>query len=159
MSNIDSYIINLRDAQHKDIALHFKLDNDFFESIGQEEFLGGAFQVDLNIAYGAGDTFTFRYTFEGHVEVPCDRCLEKVSLNLSFQETIQIGYGDEDNNDGDATVIPFSQLTYDTAMDMYELIVLNLPLQRIHLVGGCNADMLSRFSMEEDSEDGEINFN
>ena len=65
-----------------------------------------------------------------------------------------MGYDDDDNNtDADLIVIPFSQTHYDTAWDIYESIALNLPLQRVHPEGECNADMMSRFSAEEDSED------
>lgn len=158
MSNRNPYIVNLRDVQRSDATLHFKLDNDYFESLCQEEILEGNFRVDLRVSYGAGETFTFQYLFQGYVVVPCDRCLVSVSLPLEFQESLQIGYGDENNNDGDSTLIPFSQQSYDTAMDMFELIVLNLPLQRIHPAGGCNVDMLNRFSMEKDSEDADISF-
>ena len=66
----------------------------------------------------------------------------------------------EDNTDVDLIVIPFSQTHYNTAWDIYESIALNLPLQRVHPEGECNADMMSRFSAEEDSEDNstEISF-
>lgn len=155
MSNKDSLIVNLRDAQRADASMHFRLDNDFFESLGQEEILGGNLEVDLVVHYGSADTFTFKYLFQGRVSVPCDRCLQPVEIPLEFQESLQVAYDTEDNDNGDLAIIPFSQLTYDTAMDMFELIMLNLPLQRVHPLGGCDADMLSRFSIEKDSEDGE----
>lgn len=155
MSNKDSTIVNLRDARLSDVSRHTRLDNEYFESLGQEEILGGSLEVDWVVRYGAADTFTFNYIFQGHVSVPCDRCLEAVDIPLSFTESLQVAYDTEDNDNGDLTIIPFSQLTYDTAMDMFELIMLNLPLQRVHPLGGCDVDMLSRFSIELDSEDGE----
>ena len=42
------------------------------------------------------------------------------------------------------------------AWDIYELIDVHLPLQRVHPEGECNADMLSRFSIEEDSDNDDF---
>ena len=75
-----------------------------------------------------------------------------------MKDRVKVAYRDDNDEaiDADLTVIPYSQLNYDMAWDIYELILLNLPLRRIHSEGECNADMLSRFSIEEDSDSGEF---
>lgn len=154
MSNKDAYIVPLRSVEREPVARNLHLDNEFFADLEQNEILGGDVNVEMRVRFGAGDTFLFHYTVEGQVEVPCDRCLEPTTLSLYFEEELRVGYDDDDNSsDADLIVIPFSQTHYDTAWDIYESIALNLPLQRIHPEGQCNADMVSRFSAEEDSED------
>ena len=158
MSTNDSPIVNLRQVEREDARLLFHLDDAFFEALDQDEILGGSIEVEALVRFGAADTFTFSYTLSGRVSVPCDRCLDPVSLPIEVKDRVKVAYRDDNDEaiDADLTVIPYSQLNYDMAWDIYELILLNLPLRRIHSEGECNADMLSRFSIEEDSDSGEF---
>lgn len=157
MSTNDSHIVNLRQVERDDAHLHFHLNDAFFSALEQDEILGGSVEVDVVVRFGAADTFTFSYTLSGQVSVPCDRCLDPVLLSVEVNDRLKVAYRDNDEAiDADLTVIPYSQLNYDMAWDIYELLLLNLPLQRIHSSGECNADMLSRFSIEEDSDSGEF---
>lgn len=148
--------VNLRKAVQSDAPLHIHLDDAFFEALDQDEITGGDVDVTLSIKKGAGDFYHFNYTMKGHARVLCDRCLEEVSLAVDFSDSVQIAHGDPEDDNGDAIIIPFSQLTYDTAWDMYELIDVHFPLQHVHPDGECNPDMLSRFSTEEDSENDDF---
>lgn len=147
------YTVNLREAQYSDISLRYVLDNIFFVEQTDGELLGGRVEVDLRVRLGSADTYSFRYVASGTVQVPCDRCLEPVEIPIAFEETLLVAHGDDSDADGDCILIPFSQLSYDTAWDICELTMLNLPLQRVHRAGACNADMLGRFSIEMDSEE------
>lgn len=149
-------IVNLRKVSPDDSPLQFHLDDAFFAALDQEEITGGDVDVTLKVKKGAADIFNFHYTMKGSARVLCDRCLEEVSLAVDFSDSVQIAHGDPDDDNGDAIIIPFSQLTYDTAWDMYELISVHFPLQHVHPDGECNPDMISRFSTEEDSENDEF---
>lgn len=112
--------------------------------------------VTVSVRTAAGDSFRFAYHIEGQVRVVCDRCLEEVSLPVVFDDVVKVCNDDDYEDNGEAVVIPSSQLTYDMAWDIYELIDVHLPLQRVHPEGECNADMLSRFSIEEDSDNDDF---
>ena len=159
MSSKDAYIVPLRSVQREAVARTLHLDNEYFADLDQCEILGGDVEVEMRVRFGAGDTYLFTYKGEGTVVVACDRCLDPTTLPIVFEEELRVGY-DDDNADADLIVIPFSQTHYDTAWDIFESIALNLPLQRVHPEGECNADMMSRFSAEEDSADNstEISF-
>ena len=159
MSSKDAYIVPLRSVQHEAVARTLHLDNEYFADLEQSEIIGGDVKVEMRVRFGAGDTYLFTYKGEGTVVVACDRCLDPTTIPIVFEEELRVGY-DNDNADADLIVIPFSQTHYDTAWDIYESIALNLPLQRVHPEGMCNADMMSRFSAEEDSADNstEISF-
>lgn len=144
--------VNLRKVLPDAAPIELHLDDAFFLSLDQNEIMGGEVNVTLSIQKRAGELFHFKYKMTGHVTVLCDRCLDPVSLPVNFSDSVQIAHGDAQDDTGDAIIIPFSQLTYDTAWDMYELINVHLPIQRVHPQGQCNSDMLSRFSTEEDSE-------
>lgn len=157
MSSKDAYIVPLRSVQHEAVARTLHLDNEYFADLEQSEIIGGDVKVEMRVRFGAGDTYLFTYKGEGTVVVACDRCLDPTTIPIVFEEELRVGY-DDDNADADLIVIPFSQAHYDTAWDIFESIALNLPLQRVHPEGECNADMMSRFSAEEDSEDNSTDF-
>lgn len=144
--------VNLKEVLRNDNLLTMHLDDAFFHGLDQNEITGGDVDVTLKVNAGVGDLYHFNYKMKGQVRVFCDRCLEIVTLPVEFQDTVDVAHGDPDDDNGETIIIPFSQLTYDTAWDMYELIDVHLPLQRVHPDGECNPDMLSRFSTEEDSE-------
>lgn len=144
--------VNLKEVLRNDNLLTMHLDDAFFQELDQNEITGGDVDVTLKVNAGVRDLYHFNYNMKGQVRVFCDRCLEIVTLPVEFQDTVDIAHGDPDDDNGETIIIPFSQLTYDTAWDMYELIDVHLPLQRVHPDGECNPDMLSRFSTEEDSE-------
>lgn len=150
--NTHTMTVNLRTVikDHQPLIMH--LDDEFFLHLDQDEIKGGDVQVELRVKEGAGDCFHFNYTMKGTARVLCDRCLDEVSLAVDLKDTIDVAHGDENDDNGDIIIIPFSQQTYDIDWDMYELISLHFPIQHVHPDGGCNADMLSRFSTEEDSE-------
>ena len=157
MSSKDAYIVPLRSVQHEAVARTLHLDNEYFADLEQSEIIGGDVKVEMRVRFGAGDTYLFTYKGEGTVVVACDRCLDPTTIPIVFEEELRVGY-DDDNADADLIVIPLSQTHYDTAWDIFESIALNLPLQRVHPEGECNADMMSRFSAEEDSEDNSTDF-
>ena len=117
--------------------------------------LGGHLCVQVRVHRNAGDTYSIRFRGEGQVSVPCDRCLRPVQLPVAFDETVQVGYDDNDSADADLIVIPFSQVNFDVSWELMESLLLNLPTQRLHRRSECDADMLDRFSTEEDSADDE----
>lgn len=149
MFHTDINIVHLRQVEQEQLERTFTLDDTFFGSLPQEEILGGKVEVKLQVRFGSADTFTFTYEINGTIAVSCDRCLEAVHLPVSLSDSIKVAYGDDAQTHSDITVIPYTQSTYDIAWDMYELILLELPLRRIHPQGACNADMLARFSSED----------
>lgn len=154
MSHNDDFIVSLRDLSQSDIVREIEIGDSFFADQDQDEVLGGTLSVRLRAHRNAGDTFSFRFRGEGRLRLPCDRCLRPVEIPVDFDETVRVGYDDAENADSDLSLIPFSQVRYDVAWDLMESILLNLPTQRVHRRGECDADMLGRFSAEEDS-DGE----
>ena len=155
MSNRDEFIVPLREADRSDWVRDLVVDDAFFADSEQTEVLGGELQMQVRVHRNAGDTYSVRFRGSGRVHVPCDRCLHPVEVPMEVDETVQVGYDDNDSADVDLIVIPFSQVHFDVAWELMESILLNLPTQRVHRRSECDADMLDRFSAEEDSADDE----
>ena len=155
MNPNDRLTVELRKVEQENQSINLHLTDDFFKNLEQEEIAGGDIEANISIRQAAGGIFRFDYRIAGSVRVLCDRCLEEVSLPVRCSETVKVSHGADDADDGETIAIPPSQTTYDMAWDIYEIIDVNLPLQRVHPEGQCNPDMLGRFSQEEDAGNGE----
>ncbi len=152
MTTKEHLTVALREVEREAKSLNLRLSDDFFQELDQEEIVGGDIEVSVSVRTAAGGVFKFAYHISGNVRVLCDRCLEEVTIPVDCNETVKVCNDENIEDNGETVLIPSSQLTYDMAWDIYEIIDVNLPLQRIHPDGQCNPDMLSRFSIEEDSD-------
>ncbi|MCF0236740.1 MAG: DUF177 domain-containing protein, partial [Bacteroidaceae bacterium] len=157
MPSNDNFTVNLRQIERETAHLDLTLDRDFFQRFDHHDIIDGQAKAKVAVRFGSADTFTFSYQVEGVVEVSCDRCLDPVRIPFEVDEQVKVAYDDEDKaaSDGELILVPYSQLNYDFAWDLLELILLELPLQRVHPDGECNPEMLSRFSIEQDSDEDE----
>lgn len=152
-----------RTAQHIDLKatascaepLEMHIDDTFFGAIENVDILGGDLNVTLRVKERAGDIYHIDYHIEGIARVQCDRCLEDVEIPVCIDDFADVMYGDEDSTNADIIVLPYNQQHYDTTNDIYSLIEVYLPIQRIHPEGQCNQDMLDRFSTLDNDVDDE----
>ena len=136
------------------VEVAYELDEAFFKAFVTDETLitGGDVHVNILIDHYSEDEFILSLDFEGSITLPCDRCLgdlqEEVSaedfLKIRLSQDIRIGdeivnVSDEES-DFDITLEEGST-KLDLSWPMYELLVLSLPIQHIHLEGECNPEM------------------
>lgn len=97
---------------------------EFFESFGNSEILGASLKVDASLS-NHGLTVDVSCRIEGSVTVACDRCLEdlEIPVSTSFEEKY--------TPDSDEL---------DLSQDVYDYVLISLPLQRVHPEGGCNSE-------------------
>lgn len=151
--------IDLFAAARDEAVRKIELNESFFQSLEQEEILGGRLSVAISVKEGAGEVFHVKYVVRGEVCVPCDRCLEELRLPVDLTETQRVSYAEELPTDGETGYIEAGQRLYDTAWDIYEMVETSLPLQRVHSDGECNADMIGRFTQEADNDEETIEEN
>ena len=144
MPSSETITIDLRKATEAPLDLQHTLGDSFFAALDQDEILGGEVRIGIKVKAAAADSFAISIKAEGQVVVPCDRCLEDVTIPISTEARMALRYGEEDeegNGSADVTVIPFTATTYDLGWDIYEFIALALPLQRVHPDGECNEEI------------------
>ncbi len=157
MTSVDDLKVDLRGVTLSQTPLSFSLDNVFFETLEQDEIVGGNVVAELRVHKGAADIFTLDLSVRGQVVVQCDRCLDDLSLPVELNDTIKVRYADADDEDYDVEVktLPWNQRFYDVSWDIYEAIVLSFPLQRMHPEGECNAEMIQRLESHGSHSDEE----
>ena len=121
---LQPFVIELKALGPGRSIFEWKAGREFFESFGNSDVLDAGVAVSA-VLVNHGLTIDVTCKIEGSVTVPCDRCLEPLALQVdtSFEETYT----------------PESQ-ALDLSQDVYDFVMVSLPLQRKHGAGGCNSE-------------------
>ncbi|MCQ2156465.1 MAG: DUF177 domain-containing protein [Bacteroidales bacterium] len=105
---------------------HFewRADGQFFKTFGDSGILDADISIDLDVNFH-GVTADVECAMKGTVTVECDRCLEDLVL------PVETGF--EDSVVADEDGLDFSQ-------DIYDYVLLSLPLRKVHPEGECNEE-------------------
>ena len=142
MSSNEPLNINLRSLPREGLNVETTLNGSFFRHLDQQEITDGHVAATISVRESAGSLFRIHIKAEGSVIVPCDCCLDDLEIPVEAEDTLQVAYEDELPEPTDeVTAIPASQVAYDLSWDIYETILLALPLQRKHRSGECNEDV------------------
>ena len=134
----------LADGAHEFV---FSVGNAFFAACDNEELHGGECTATFRLRK-TGTTLVFDAEIAGDVITPCDRCLDDCSVPVNFTGTLTVRVSDEPvEYDGETMWISPAVDEIDLGQYIYESIVLALPYRRVHAEGGCNTEMLSRFTV------------
>jgi uncharacterized metal-binding protein YceD (DUF177 family) len=158
------YNIPLRGLSEGKHEFGYDLDDKYFALIddGSADVQKGSLKVILSLKR-TGTTFELKFDITGTVQVPCDRCLDDISMDVDTKNKLIVKFGKEYSEESDEIVIiPEDDGEINIAWFLYEFIVLSLPAKRIHLPGTCNKTMSSKLnkhrakSSDDDSDDDSI---
>lgn len=135
MGSYDLHKLKLEALSMSGADATLTLDEAFFASLEQEEILGGLLAINLIVQKRAGNAYEINYAINGHVDVNCDRCLHPLSYPIDFEGSILVDAYDEDGYE-----LLDREGSYDATWDIYEAILLELPLQRCHEEGQCDPE-------------------
>ncbi len=158
MGKFDLYKLPLKSlSEGVTHSYEYQLDNKFFAALEGSEFQSGDVYVWLDLLR-TGNTFELDFEMEGSVQVPCDRCLDEMSIEIETLEKLYIKFGSEyQEEEADIIVIPEADGEINIAWNMYEYIALSIPMKHTHPEGECNAEMSKRLkSIELLDDDDEI---
>ncbi len=125
----------------------YTINSAFFESFGYDEFNGA--DIGLKVVLKKMSTMLeFEMEAEGTVNVDCDLTSEPYDQPISAELELVVKFGEEYNNDDDdILVIPHGEHQVNIAQYVYEMLVLAVPLKRLHpgvLDGSLQSDALKR---------------
>jgi len=137
MYSLEQFQIDLTALTEAETPLSYELDDRFFKSLDDAEVKSGSLHVSGSIRKASG-LYELQLDISGTIQLPCDRCLEMMTLPIAteLRETVK----------GD---------TYDAAWPIYESIALAVPIQHVHQPGDCNVAMsekLKEFSAARSSD-------
>ena len=110
----------------------YKIDNTFFEHFQYHEFENADIKIDLDFEK-KHNMFNLMFDSEGVVTVACDVTSEPFDLKIKGNLPLIVKFGEEYNDDNDEIlIIPHNQVQLDISHLIYEMIILSLPIKRVH---------------------------
>ena len=125
----------------------FDVGDAFFAACDNDELRGGSCKAYFTMRK-AGSTMTLDAEITGNVTTVCDRCLEECSVPVEFRDSLTVRVSDhEAEYDGETLWVSPAEDEIALGQYIYESVVLAMPYRRVHAEGGCNPEMLSRFTV------------
>lgn len=110
----------------------YQIDNTFFDIFDYDEFQNSNIKVNV-VLEKKSNMLEISFKHEGIVNVPCDVTGEDFDLPIKSKMKLIVRFGEEFNNDNEELLIlPFGEFEVDIAQYIYEMIVLSVPLRRVH---------------------------
>jgi len=121
--------IGLKIGKHQ---FEYQINNAFFEIFDYQEFNNS--NIKVNVTFEKKSTIMeLSFKHKGTVNVPCDMTNEEFDLPIKGKMNLIVRFGDVFNNDNEELLIlPHGEFQIDIAQYIYEMIVLSVPLRRIH---------------------------
>ena len=131
----------------------------FFQKFDNAEILDADVVIEAK-AVKSGHYIGIDLDVQGNVTVPCDRCLEDLTLPVEAHPSFSVKFG-EDSAPEDEVREGSREILYldasDTDLDfsqvIYDYVCLSLPMQRVHAEGECNPDTVRFLSQEQGDEE------
>lgn len=142
------YNIPLRGLSEGKHEFKYDLDKSFFALIddGTAEIKRGDLKVVVALKKTSA-TFELNFDIAGTVQVPCDRCLDDINMEVDTKNKLIVKFGAEYSEESDEIVIiPEADGEINIAWFLYEFIALSLPTKKVHPPGTCNKAMSSKLN-------------
>lgn len=162
MGKFQAYNIQLNTLPLGAHKYEFVLDNVFFKNIDAEDVQKGKLNVELTVIRNSSN-FELNFKIDGVVQVPCNRCLDDMDLEISVKDKLFVKFGKDFAEEGDNIVIvPESEGAINIAWFLYEFIAVAVPIKHVHPAGKCNKMMSSKLkrhiAKSADDEDNDEEF-
>lgn len=159
MAKFSLYNISLKNLTQGTHSYAYELDRAFFDAIDGDEVKKGNVKVELTVKK-TSSTNEFNFSLKGLVQVPCNRCLDDLDLEIDSQNRLIVKLGQEYFEESDEIIIiPEDEGEINIAWFLYEFIALNIPIKHVHPQGECNRTMSSKLrkhrAVSTDDEDDE----
>ena len=136
--------IGLKLGKHQ---FEFEIKKAFFDSFDYHEYEDCDVKVDV-VLDKKSTLLELVFKHKGTVHVPCDLTNEMFDLPIKGKIKLVVNFGEEFNNDNEELLIlPFGEHQIDLSQYIYEMIVLSVPLKRVH--PGINEGTLQTETLEK----------
>jgi uncharacterized metal-binding protein YceD (DUF177 family) len=121
--------VGLKLGKHR---FDYQINNKFFQEFDYHQFEDASITVELVFEKKA-TLLELSFKHLGSVNVPCDVTGEQFDLPIKGKLNLVVQFGEEYNDDNEELlVLPHGEYQVNVAQYIYEMIVLSVPLKRIH---------------------------
>ena len=150
MNSLEFLKIDLKGLTEEETSLELSLDDGFFEALDGAEVKQGSLHVSVSIRKATG-FFELLFHTQGHVVIPCDRCLDDMEQPVETDNRLIVKFGSNYSEEDDIIVVPEDEGILDISWFIYEFAILAIPIRHVHAPGKCNPAMTQ--ALEELSAD------
>ena len=150
MGSLELLKIDLKGLKEEESSLTFDLDDRYFAALDGADVKRGSLHVSVSIRKTTG-FFEFCFHTEGTIVIPCDRCLDDMTLPVNTDNRLIVKLGSAYSEEDDVIVVPENEGILDMAWLIYEFVALVIPIRHVHAPGKCNLAMTQ--ALEELSAD------
>jgi uncharacterized metal-binding protein YceD (DUF177 family) len=165
MKKLKEFVIQFIGLKQGEHSFEYKIDNKFFNHFEYDEFNDA--NLDVRVVLNKITTHLELYfNVSGTVNINCDLINEPFDQIIENDFNLVVKFGNEYNDDNEEIlIIPHAEYEIDISQYIYELIVLSVPLKRVHpgvIDGSLNSEILDKLEelspkgLEENTENEEI---
>ena len=132
MNDLKEYLIPFSGLKIGKHQFDYQIDNTFFKSFDYDEFNAASVKVDI-VLEKKSTMLELDFKHKGTVNVPCDVSGEEFDLPIKGKLKLLVKFGDAFNDENEELLIlPHGEYQVDVSQYIYELIILSVPLRRVH---------------------------
>ncbi|MFT5251515.1 MAG: uncharacterized metal-binding protein YceD (DUF177 family) [Flavobacteriales bacterium] len=132
MSKSKEYLIPFIGLKLGKHHFEYQISNAFFEIFDYNEYENSDIKVNV-VLEKKNSMLELSFKHKGSIHVPCDVTGEDFDLPIKGKMNLIVRFGEEYNDDNEQLLIlPFGEFEINVSQYIYEMIVLSVPLRRVH---------------------------
>ena len=132
MSQLKEFLIPYKGLEEDEYEYKYLVGETFFEVFSNDDIQEGDLTV-LAILNKKSTHIEINFNIKGTVTLECGRCLEAYIKDISIKQSVYIKFGPEYiEEDENFYILPESDNEIDLSKFINELIVVALPMRRVH---------------------------
>lgn len=150
------YQLNVKALPKGPFALYYPLDIALCEQ-GRECFDLAEVNVEASIeGEKVGEVCQMQIHLEGSLQTVCDRCGEALVLPIceTFPMVVKLGVEADEISD-EEIVLPFDRPLLDLGNLLYQLLIVSMPMRRVHPIGACS-EASEQFYVHQENKAGPL---
>lgn len=146
------YKVDLASKSDGHYEQDFKIGKEFFENMENSDVQAADVHVHMDMEK-KNDTYDCTFHCTGTLQVPCDRCLDPMDLDVDTTYHVVVKYGDDYDDGDNLLIIPYSNTYLNVSYMLYDTLLLTIPLRHVHAPGKCNRAMLETLRRHRGARD------
>ncbi|WP_282042110.1 YceD family protein [Winogradskyella flava] len=156
MKVFKDYIIQFVGLKEGEHHFNFDINNTFFQNFEYDEFNSADVKLELKLIKKT-TLLELYFSASGFINVNCDLTNEPYDQAIEDEYKLVVKFGAEYNDDNeDILIVAHGEYEINVAQYIYELIVLSVPIKRVHPGiedGSLQSDILSKLEELSPNED------
>jgi uncharacterized metal-binding protein YceD (DUF177 family) len=163
MNYLSKYEIAFKGLKEGIHLFDYELDDRFFDEFENSEVKRGKLNAEVKLTKQS-TLLILEFSVKGFVELVCDRCLDFYNQKISIKSKLFVKFGlDAQELSDDVIVLTQDDHQINVSHDLYELVVLGLPIKHVHPTdkkgnSECDPEMIAKLNeylIEEETHETE----